>query len=59
VVFVPILQSLLRALGKDEAAPLDLGFLPLDKTYPRIAAWMSRIEAIPGYDKTYPPHWRD
>ena len=26
---------------------------------PRIRAWMKRIEALPYYEKTYPPHWRD
>jgi glutathione S-transferase len=25
---------------------------------PKIAAWMERIEALPYYDKTYPPHWK-
>ena len=25
---------------------------------PKIAAWMSRVEALPYYDKTYPPHWK-
>ena len=25
---------------------------------PKIAAWIKRIEALPYYDKTYPPHWR-
>jgi len=25
---------------------------------PNIAAWMKRIEALPYYDKTYPPHWK-
>ena len=25
---------------------------------PKIAAWMKRIEALPYYDKTYPPHWK-
>jgi len=24
-----------------------------------IAAWRDRIRAIDGYDKTYPPHWRE
>jgi glutathione S-transferase len=23
-----------------------------------IAAWMKRVEALPYYDKTYPPHWK-
>ena len=25
---------------------------------PRLAAWMKRIEALPYYERTYPPHWR-
>lgn len=25
---------------------------------PRLAAWMERIEALPYFAKTYPPHWR-
>jgi glutathione S-transferase len=25
---------------------------------PKIAAWMKRFEALPCYDKTYPPHWK-
>ena len=25
---------------------------------PKIAAWMKRVEALPYYDKTYPPHWK-
>jgi glutathione S-transferase len=25
---------------------------------PRLSAWMKRIEALPYYDRTYPPHWR-
>lgn len=24
----------------------------------KIAAWMKRIESLPYFDKTYPPHWR-
>ena len=25
---------------------------------PNIAAWIKRIEALPYYDRTYPPHWK-
>lgn len=25
---------------------------------PTLAAWMKRIESLPYFDKTYPPHWR-
>ncbi|MBB5017335.1 glutathione S-transferase [Chitinivorax tropicus] len=26
---------------------------------PKLKAWMARIEALPFFDKTYPPHWRE
>ena len=25
---------------------------------PKVAAWMKRIEALPYFEKTYPPHWK-
>lgn len=25
---------------------------------PRVLAWMKRVEALPYYEATYPPHWR-
>jgi hypothetical protein len=25
---------------------------------PQLLAWKARIEALPYFDKTYPPHWR-
>jgi hypothetical protein len=25
---------------------------------PKVAAWMKRVEALPSYAKTYPPHWK-
>ena len=55
---VAFVQHTLRAAGKESAQPLDLGFLPLDARYPRLAAWMHRMESLPGYERTYPPHWR-
>ena len=60
----PVPQALLEkgakacASGKEVAKPLGLGFLPLEAAYPAIAAWVKRIEALPGYERTYPPHWR-
>lgn len=58
IAVFPGIQSLLRAASKEEAKPLDLGFLPLSERYPNLAAWMKRVEGIPGYERTYPPHWR-
>jgi glutathione S-transferase len=58
IALFPFIQTLLRAASKAAAKPLDLGFSPLDQTYPNLAAWVKRVEAIPGYEKTYPPHWK-
>lgn len=57
VVF-PGVQLLLRALERREAQDLRAHFLPLDARFPAVAAWTRRIENLPGYDRTYPPHWR-
>lgn len=54
----PLLQILARALGKPDAAEFDLGLAPLAQRYPNVGRWMERIEALPGYSRTYPPHWR-
>lgn len=58
VVLLPIIGGLARAAGKDDAASLNLGILPFVETYPNIAAWLVRVEALPGYENAYPPHWR-
>ena len=58
LLIFPYFMSLMRAATRPAAAALTLGMLPLEQTYPALAAWVARIEAIPGYDKTYPPHWR-
>ena len=58
IALFPLIQLLLRSASKDAAKPLKLDLLPLHQTYPAIAAWVKRVEAIPGYEKTYPPHWK-
>jgi glutathione S-transferase len=58
IALFPLIQLILRAASKDAAKPLKLGLLPLAQSYPNIAAWVRRVEAIPGYEKTYPPHWK-
>jgi glutathione S-transferase len=58
IVIFPALQALLRALHKPEGAQLSSRFLPLEVNYPALARWIARVEALPGYERTYPPHWR-
>jgi len=59
IAIFPAVQLLLRAAGKEAARPLDLGLIPLSKTFPNIARWIHRIEELPNYQRTYPPHWRE
>ena len=54
----PFVKSLLRAAGKPAAAAFEHDLLPLSKKYPALDAWLGRVEALPGYERTYPPHWR-
>jgi glutathione S-transferase len=54
----PLVQLLLRAASKDAAQPFNLGLLPLTQNFPNVARWVQRIEALPNYQRTYPPHWR-
>jgi glutathione S-transferase len=58
-VIYPGIMLLLRALEKREAGELRTRFVPMASTYPAIARWMERMEQLPGYDRTYPPHWRE
>jgi glutathione S-transferase len=54
----PLIQLLLRAASKEAAEPLHLGLLPLARTFPNVAKWVERVESLPNYQRTYPPHWR-
>lgn len=54
----PMVRSLVRAAEKPEAARFEHGLLPIGARRPSLAAWMARVEALPGYERTFPPHWR-
>ena len=58
IAVFPVIQLVLRAASKEAAQPFNLGIAPLAQTYPNIARWVERIEALPNYQRTYPPHWR-
>jgi len=55
----PGIMLLRRAMEKRETGDLRSRFLPMELTYPAIARWIERVEHLPGYDRSYPPHWRD
>jgi glutathione S-transferase len=58
LVVFPALKSVERAASKPQARAFDLPFFPLTTQHPGFGEWMRRVEALPGYEKTYPPHWR-
>lgn len=58
IVIFPAIKLLQRALARREADDLQTPFEPLEPNFPAIAAWLRRVEALPGYERTYPPHWR-
>lgn len=55
---VPQVGHLMRAMSKPVAQDLDLELAPVATRFPAISAWWDRIKALPGFDRTYPPHWR-
>lgn len=59
IVIFPGIQQLLRVLERREAEDLRARLLPLETNFPAIAAWIKRIEQLPGYERTYPPHWKE
>jgi glutathione S-transferase len=59
MVIFPWIQILRRALDRRAAAELGARFLPMERNYPALARWIRRIESLPGYQRTYPPHWRE
>jgi len=59
VVIFPGIQMLLRSLERREAQELRPRFLPLERNFPAIAAWVARVQSLPGYEKTVPPHWKE
>jgi glutathione S-transferase len=58
LIVYPVVQQLLRAAAREDARQLDLGVYPLGDHYVHLDTWAHRIEALPGYDDAYPPHWK-
>jgi glutathione S-transferase len=59
IVVFPGIQMLLRSLDRREAHELRTRFLPLESNFPAIAAWIGRVQTLPGYERTVPPHWKE
>lgn len=57
-MLVPLLESLERASLKPGATEIGLRPFVLAKRWPHLAARLKAVRALPGYDRTFPPHWR-
>ena len=58
-VIFPEVRVIQRAFDTRFAVIEPLGFGDPDTLFPRLAAWKARINALPGVDATYPPHWAE
>jgi len=59
IIVFPSIKTLLRVLDRREAQEIRSRLLPIETNFPAIAAWMKRVEALPGYERTVPPHWKE
>lgn len=58
LIAYPVVMQLARAVGREEATPLNLEIHPLNNNYPKLDAWDKRLAAMPGFANAYPPHWK-
>jgi glutathione S-transferase len=54
----PALMLIGRIGTRPSALAIGLRLDKLRAENPQVERWARSIEALPGYDATYPPHWR-
>ena len=54
----PLIKFYSRAAAKENTEEVSGTLRDIDVNYPSLQAWCKRIETIPGYERTYPPHWK-
>jgi glutathione S-transferase len=57
-VAFPEVRLTLRATARFPEVTARLGLHPFASTFPRLSRWIDRIEALPGYEQTFPSHWK-
>jgi glutathione S-transferase len=58
VAIYPFLATLERATTRAEALARETGLHPFRQASPGVGRWMALVEALRGFERTYPPHWR-
>jgi glutathione S-transferase len=57
-VAFPDVRVTLRATERAPEVMARLGIHPIADTARHLRRWIDRIEALPGYERTFPAHWR-
>jgi glutathione S-transferase len=58
VAYYPVVQLLTIAAKRENTEEIGGTLRRIEKYYPAVQAWCKRMEAIPGFERTDPPHWR-
>ena len=58
IAVYPLLEGVLRLIAAPGVEKLHLEISPLGEHCPKLDSWRGRIQAIPGYELTYPAYWR-
>jgi glutathione S-transferase len=58
VAVYPVVQLLLIAARRENTEAVSGRLCRADAHFPAFNAWCGRIEALPGFARTNPPHWR-
>ncbi|MEJ7598852.1 MAG: glutathione S-transferase family protein [Kofleriaceae bacterium] len=57
-VCFPHARLVLRATERFPDVTRRLELHPFERAFPHLAQWIARVETLPGYMKTFPPHWK-
>jgi glutathione S-transferase len=58
VALYPVVQLLLIAARRENTAAVSGRLRRAEVHFPALLAWCGGIEALPGFERTNPPHWR-
>jgi glutathione S-transferase len=58
VAAYPVIQLLMIAARRENTEAVSGRLRQVDGHFPALHAWCRHIEALPGFEKTNPPHWR-
>lgn len=59
IVMYPVIRLLITAARRENSLDVCGTLVNIEVHYPALRAWCRRIEAIPGFERTNPPHWPD